>query len=1023
MVHVKKFLSLALAFVFSAAMFAFPVAGTAAEAETTDFTADFNSETIGSSLYGGTVAVDPKTHNPCLSIADGQTATVTFSNNAQTVDFKLKAADAAKAVTVKLNDTAALTINGGKTTLAGTNTTKDIYFTAEQWYSVRFTLQNNVVKIYLDGRAKDYINNIDFATLNLSAASIDTLSVTGPASVDDVRAYASAQDGVSGLEASLLDIGFDGWKINSINSGGTITDFEYEPTKQNNTPQNAPLFTNLLNTMIFKSDSETSGLFGKGAGDQSGYLYHDVSTTGRSDTMIKFTLGKNAFLSKPGDTQVISFNMAFPEDASNRALTVRGRALYPTSSGAGWGGDSPAGAINIGKGSTTEANSGWIIRIQGDRVYFLGDETFYAIVPALTPAQWNNIRLEITKGDDVKTALTYKAYINDIEIVSNGSVAPDKYFVGSTTGDTRRFGGIYRLLFHYDWSAASDKATAGGFYLDDVKVKNYYGGGASSPAAVPERVASPLYQDVRYQRPENTTSEFPSTRELWDHDKWVTGNVVYVDRNMTLQQYVNQLDASRRIGNVIFRNSNGTEVTDLSSVIGDVTYMEVTDLNYERRTIGLIGKTKELSKFTENEINNMSTTIKLADVGKWINFENRATFQSAPAGGGASGSVVSMGQNIDISNSNLPSLRYSLSQRYTNSYRYDNADRYRPVTFEFSALMPKEEDGYLQMAGRYADGPSGANGLQFTTDKERSFIFLEKGVITAKGRKDAQGDSKILLGYYNPGEWNHFSVTYYPGIQTNRVDVLVNGGYSTENGTKHAFMLANREGRLQTIEEFIIYYRNNTDNQLTINSKVQLKDLKVTAGYYQPPQAPSLTTESGDLQISGKTVTLKKEMTASSLTTALQTAAGGTINGIYTDGTYGEKLLDTAVVNDGNKIVVQQGELLSYYTVEKQDVDIYQVDGGQEVQISGATVAPGKKVVVKAPASVAGQLFIAVYDEGRERLLHVEKADSTEAARASVSTGGFTLEAGQVIKIFYFSPDGELKPLMPYKGLTVEAAK
>ncbi len=1023
----KKLLSLALACIFVMAMAVMPMTGVAAETQVIDF----NDGSI-SGFTGGTIVSDPKTDNPCLSIEESGVASVSLSN-ALTVDFKLKAADKEKSVSIALNGANALTVSGNKiqfTTAAGEQNKN---FVAGLWYSLRLTATNDGVQLYVDG--------LDMGLLTITASPFTAFSVAGAACLDDVKSYAEAQEGSTNMEATLLDFSFDGFSTTTNTTTGTSSGKEYpiqnitvnscEATK--NVGNEKPVFANFQRSLDFKSN--VSGVYGKATEDQSGYFYHtkNESSAGSFDSSVDFKLGTNAVLNNPGDTQVISFNLAFPEDASNRAMTVRGHGLFRSSTNAGYPSSGTVYAHDkIGVGGDTNnqttGNKGWIIQIKGDRVYFFGDTTFYAIIPALMPEQWNNFRLEISMGDGTVNALTYKAYINDIEIVSDGAVAAGNYYIrkvdtqGKSTYNPRQyFWGIHRLSFNYYWGTSSDYNTSGGFYLDDVNVTNYYGG------TVPQRPASPLLTDANFTDAASTSAN-PASQEGWNHDKWVTGNVVYVDSAMTLAAYLDQLAADKRVGDVIFRDATGAVVSDLNTPIGDITYMELVNNNYERRWVGLVGKVTTISDFDESAGDSVPTS---AAVGTWYNSGGNATIAATEAGGGCSGTAVSLTSN---GTSAQPTLRYALSARNTStSYIYTSADRYRPVTFEFSALMPAAEDGYLRFCGRYLNGPSGAANNNMTSPIERNFIILEKGEIRAQQRSTDK-DNTTLLGTYTPGEWNHFAVTYYPGMQTNRVDIRVNGEFvkTTGNITRSwsgALMLAGSNVKLQSMEEFVIYYYNAASSSQPVTSQVLLNNLKVSAGYYQAPEQPALSYEGKALSVSDKTVTMFSKPTAASLTEQLQGSTNGTV-AVYADNTCTAPA--TGYVASGNKIVVQKGNLLQYYNLTMPVLTIKQREtvaaDSAQVPVTGTVVEPGREVIVTAPGVEKGQLFMAVYEDASCQKLvwartdySVSQGQPRVGMAASGSDPGVVLQEGQVIKIFYVAPDNVLQPVLPVTTLTVES--
>ncbi|MBQ2888960.1 MAG: hypothetical protein IJE41_00750, partial [Clostridia bacterium] len=202
-----------------------------------------------------------------------------------------------------------------------------------------------------------------------------------------------------------------------------------------------------------------------------------------------------------------------------------------------------------------------------------------------------------------------------------------------------------------------------------------------------------------------------------------------------------------------------------------------------------------------------------------------------------------------------------------------------------------------------------------------------------------------IIGTYNPGEWTHLSVTVYPGAASNRVDVRVNGEYATiqnfdvddetyatikaeaaKSGTdlrdyprvntdaySRALMLAASNVKLQTIEEFIVYYYGRTGN--TAASSIGIDDLKASWGYYKA-DVPSITpANKGVIDIlSADKFLAQSGKSVADIKSAL------TNNGdvrIYTDAAYANE--QTESVGTGNKIVVQNGAILKYFTIDTSD--------------------------------------------------------------------------------------------------------
>ncbi|MGN1058911.1 MAG: hypothetical protein ACI4QW_00650 [Clostridia bacterium] len=1007
----KKLLSLALACIFVMAMAVMPMTGVAAETQVIDFNAP------DSASYGGTVTPDAATKNPYLAVADGQTVDIPFAEGAATVDFKLKTVDKAKTVTVTLG-TVVLTFSNDEVSFTEASTAKSASFVETLWYNLRLTAGESGAALYIDG--------VQMGTADSADSSFTGIRITGSACIDDIAAYADAQETNRGMVATVLDFG--SFENLTLTTGSTATQrtgtapSAFKKSDAHGTTTSTLKINCWANNISDDVCLEThNGVYGKAVEDKGLYIGHNAATAG-VDSHIDFNVADTGFIKAAGDTQVLSFNLAFPEDASNRAMTIRGYGWQT------WG-DAPYSmgwvqkygfGESITNSSKPTTGMGQVMKIYGDRMYLFGDTTFYSLVPALMPEQWNSFRLEMTKGQHVETdvELTYKAYVNDI-LIAEGNV-PYNYVWRNSSNDQREFFGFGRISFNYDWRKDADTNIAGGYYLDDVNVTNYYG------ATVPQRPASPLLTDANFTDAASTSAN-PASQAGWNHDKWVTGNVVYVDSAMTLAAYLDQLAADKRVGDVIFRDATGAVVSDLNTPIGDITYMELVNNNYERRWVGLVGKVTTISDFDESAGDSVSTS---ATVGTWYNSGGYAALATTEAGGGCSGTVVSLTSN---GTSSQPSLRYALSARYNNAnYIYTSADRYRPVTFEFSALMPAAEDGYLRFCGRYLNGPSGAANNNLTSSFEKNFIILENGEIRAQQRPGVTGTT--LLGTYTPGEWNHFAVTYYPGMQTNRVDIRVNGAFvkATGNITRSwsgALMLAGSTVKLQSMEEFVIYYYNAADNSQPVTSKVLLNNLKVSAGYYQAPEQPALSYEGKALSVSDKTVTMFSKPTAASLTEQLQGSANGTV-AVYADNTCTAPA--TGYVASGNKIVVQKGNLLQYYNLTMPVLTIKQRETAEadsaQVPVTGTVVAPGREVIVTAPGVEKGQLFMAVYEDASCQKLVWGRTDYSASLgqprvgmAASGSDPGVVLQEGQVIKIFYVAPDNVLQPVLPVTTLTVES--
>lgn len=198
----KKLISLALACSFMMAAAVMPMTGAAAEMQVIDFSAAEGAS------YGGTIAADAATQNPCLAVAEDETASITFDETAATVDFKLKAADSAKPVTVTLGSDV-LTFTGDAVTLGET----PISFVAGLWYNLRVTAAGSGAVLYIDG--------VQMGTLAGTDAGFAALGISGAAYVDDVIAYTAAQETNRGMTATVLDFG--GFENLTLATGSTAT--------------------------------------------------------------------------------------------------------------------------------------------------------------------------------------------------------------------------------------------------------------------------------------------------------------------------------------------------------------------------------------------------------------------------------------------------------------------------------------------------------------------------------------------------------------------------------------------------------------------------------------------------------------------------------------------------------------------------------------------------------------------------------------------------------------------------------
>ena len=85
-----------------------------------------------------------------------------------------------------------------------------------------------------------------------------------------------------------------------------------------------------------------------------------------------------------------------------------------------------------------------------------------------------------------------------------------------------------------------------------------------------------------------------------------------------------------------------------------------------------------------------------------------------------------------------------------------------------------------------------------------------------------------------------------------------------------ALMLAGSAVKLQTMEEFILYYYNASDTAQPVGSTVLLDNFNVIAGYYDAPEQPSLSYSGTDLVIDNKEVIMFTAKTAVDLKAQLQ---------------------------------------------------------------------------------------------------------------------------------------------------------
>ena len=917
----KKILGLLLAVIIAVC----PVASFAeGESATTLPAENFDDGIISSwTADGGNVAFSSDDYGYLKFTANEQGAVLSrdlgIESGDFTVDFKIKAESEAGTATVSVGG-AELELDLDAKTLAGKG------FISELWYSVRVASDGATADVYLDGAAVSTGTEITFDdSFEITA---DPAIVIG---IDDFKVYAEKLEGNSGMTAEVLNLAFE--EFNYENGSKEIENLKAHYNEATVNGGNAFVIGTESNGMDVHA---VTGKFGKSINESSLALTHSATSSSKPAGIFDLAFGDDSHLYAEGDTQVLSFNIAVDED-KNREFRIRYYSWYKEGESYYRGNKSAVGtSTSVSAGGT----DGWLLAMTNDKLFVFGDDNVrsYSIIPAIMPNQWNNVRLEVTTGsDDGENAFTYNVYINDIAVAENVAVANDIYYVrNSSNKDAKRgaFYGFNRLSFECQTAARGGNTTTGGWHLDDIKLENYYN------ASAPAKAESPLLVGNNVL-PGTNTDISGVAFDNWDYDKWVTGPVVYVDPAMTIGEYKAHLDKIGKNQGVTFRDVNGNEITDASTAIGNLTYAEIVKTNYEKMYVSIVGETKVLKSHSDD----VSSIGSSSAVGSF--YSGGVSLAETEAEGGRTTGDKSADMTATAAGSDA-TVRYALRSRDSATYATSSFDAYRPVTFETSVLMPEEEDGYVQVAGRYFDAlQNTANNITTSSGVQNTFAYLEGGIITIGQRvsaTDSNSDVKII-GTYNPGEWVNISVTFYPGANINRVDIRVNGEpariqqfaddetYAAAkevansgdlrqferknmNVYSKALKLKNTANyKLQSMEEFIIYYAGRTSAKSITTSSIGLDDLSASWGYYKKALPTLESIDKGVIdKLSSDTFLAASDATETSINGALNVT--GTAR-IYKDDSYAEEVNGNVATN--NKLVVQNGAILKYFTINAED--------------------------------------------------------------------------------------------------------
>lgn len=908
-----------------------------------------------------------------------------------TVDFRIKAVTEGENATVSLNVAgAALTLTPASDTLCwGAENAGIATIIPKLWYDVRVAIKDNeeqnakVANVWVDGKAYDTTIAVDAISDSFTA----TLANGETIGIDDFKVYNGYKD--DGLKSTALDFKFDGFELknNTVTSIQTPTVVSKENMKSDNmtfaggTEGTAPIYGKVFRKDVFFDNK--FGLFGKDKNDQSVY-YNNIVSDGASnfDSSVEFSIGEHGRLQASGDKQVISFNMAFTTDAP-KSFIVRSR---------NWDlkdGEFVADGLWGGVYQTTNTNyditDGWVMKILGDRMYLFGSDKYYSINPALLPNAWNNIRLEITSQSDGTNAAIYSAYVNNNAVAENIplTVAQNIVHQGTTysiKSARNQFWGIHNLIMNYNWTDAPK--VAGGIYLDDIKIENYYAN------AEYDVEPSPMLK-----------AEGGSLQNFeWAVNKYVQGSVVYVDENQKLSDYEKSLDSkeNERIieenGNVrfieaIFRDKDGN-ILDKESTFGvNEVYGEFIKNDYTRTYATFVSGNKELTYLAGDETGTYEAgadDVYPGDFNGWYpanKSEWQGDFYTETATGAAIDSITSISglgakktedvflsvnaKTVSGTENSRRRIRYALTPEYSADRAYTYSAPYRPITIEFSILLENQSDAARLMFWR-SEGPYSSKDVSGNTveaRKQNGMMFFTYNSTTGQNEIRLKATGGEFVSNYNVGEWNRIAVSYYPGYHQFRLDVSVNGKllksmWKYQNSTE--------EASNSMLAQVINAIQFDTNSKATSN--VYLDDVKIFTGYYDhAPETPALISADDDIVIEKdtKSIVLKDSKTKAELLNALADSSVDEILGVYKTRSYvGENVTvaDTDLLSVGNIVAIQKGEIIEYYEIAENKFTFKQ--GSTEI---AGDLTEGTKINVSAYArSATAKLIVAQYDANRK---------------------------------------------------------
>ncbi len=943
-----------------------------------------------------------------------------------TVDFKIKAITEGEGATVSLNVAgAALTLTPASDKLNwGAGDAGEATMIPKLWYDVRVAIKDNddatakVANVWVDGTAYDATIAVDAIGNSFTA----TLANGETIGIDDVVVYAYYKE--DGLKSTALDFKFDGFKFtsnttknenNSTTGVYVLPTIEREATKNdkytgfpsttssdyNKTVGYDAVMSRAIRTEI---DIETvKGKFGKSKDDASIYWHHKTGGTSFTDMGLDFSFGEYGKLLNKGDKQVISFNMAFTEDVPE-AMIIR---TY------NWTNKDGVYTAN-GKWLAHASDSGWVMKIYGDRMYLFGSTNYYSITPALMPGAWNNFRLEITSVGDETNAATYSAYVNDVAVAENINLTVAENLVREGTGSyTARdsFWGIHRLMFNYYWGSYWNET--GGLYLDDVKVENYY------TDAEYNVEPSPMLK-----------AEGGSLQNFeWAVNKYVQGSVVYVDENQTLSEYEKSLDSKENKiiieenGNVrfieaIFRDKDGNVLDKESTFGANEVFGEFIKSDYTRTYATFVSENTELTRLDGDESGTYEAGADDVYPGEISGWEpaNKAEWQadfytsststtgsvesvSSKSGLGAKGaddvflSINNKVKNEEGEPTNVDDsrhrVRYAVTPEYnstTANSNYTYADAYRPITVEFSILLENQSDTARLLFWR-SEGPYNAKDISGNTveaRKQNGMMFFSYNSTTGKNEIKLKSTSGELVSNYNVGEWNRIAVSYYPGYHQFRLDVSVNGKL-----LKPMWKYQNKDEEASNSMLAQVINAIQFDTYSTATSNVYLDDVRIFTGYYDhAPETPALVSADDNIVIEKdtKSIVLKDSKTKNELLNALAGSSVDEILGVYKTRTYvGDDVTvaEADTIEAGNIVAVQMGEIIEYYEVAENKF-AFKLDNSE---IAG-DLTEGTTINVSAYAkSATAKIIVAQYDENRKLIeggLTIASAANGTAKASSV---------------------------------------